>query len=64
MAEDTKAAKGGADGKTGDATVEQGRDWGKTLYLPKTDFPMKAGLAQILIPADKAVPAADMPGGR
>ena len=23
------------------------RDWGKTLYLPKTDFPMKAGLPQL-----------------
>jgi isoleucyl-tRNA synthetase len=22
-------------------------DWGKTLYLPKTDFPMKAGLPQL-----------------
>ncbi len=44
MAEDTKAAKGGADSKAGAAGKTEGRDWGKTLYLPKTDFPMKAGL--------------------
>ncbi|MCB1385128.1 MAG: isoleucine--tRNA ligase [Nitratireductor sp.] len=24
--------------------TEQGRDWSETLYLPKTDFPMRAGL--------------------
>ena len=26
---------------------EAGRDWGKTLFLPKTNFPMKAGLPQL-----------------
>ncbi|MGE3067236.1 MAG: isoleucine--tRNA ligase [Hyphomicrobiaceae bacterium] len=25
----------------------EGRDWGKTLFLPKTAFPMKAGLPQL-----------------
>ncbi len=25
----------------------EARDWGKTLFLPKTDFPMKAGLPQM-----------------
>ncbi|MEZ5854148.1 MAG: isoleucine--tRNA ligase [Hyphomicrobiaceae bacterium] len=25
-------------------TAAEGRDWGKTLFLPKTDFPMRAGL--------------------
>ncbi|HEX9881827.1 MAG TPA: isoleucine--tRNA ligase, partial [Hyphomicrobium sp.] len=25
----------------------EGRDWGKTLFLPKTDFPMKAGLPEL-----------------
>jgi isoleucyl-tRNA synthetase len=25
----------------------QGRDWSETLFLPKTDFPMKAGLPQL-----------------
>ena len=30
------ANKGQADGR--------GRDWRETLFLPKTDFPMKAGL--------------------
>ncbi|MGD9667699.1 MAG: isoleucine--tRNA ligase [Hyphomicrobiaceae bacterium] len=42
MAEDTKVAKGKAA-----ANTAAGRDWGKTLYLPKTDFPMKAGLPQM-----------------
>jgi isoleucyl-tRNA synthetase len=26
---------------------EGGRDWGKTLFLPKTEFPMKAGLPKL-----------------
>lgn len=25
----------------------EGRDWSKTLFLPKTDFPMKAGLPNL-----------------
>ncbi|MEZ5817989.1 MAG: isoleucine--tRNA ligase [Hyphomicrobiaceae bacterium] len=25
----------------------EGRDWGQTLFLPKTDFPMRAGLPQM-----------------
>ena len=28
-------------------TKTDARDWSKTLYLPKTDFPMKAGLPQM-----------------
>jgi len=28
-------------------TKTDARDWGKTLFLPKTDFPMKAGLPQM-----------------
>ena len=27
-----------------DETAETGRDWSETLFLPKTDFPMRAGL--------------------
>ena len=27
--------------------VEGGRDWGATLFLPKTDFPMRAGLPDL-----------------
>jgi len=30
--------------KQGDAAGEGGRDWSKTLFLPKTKFPMRAGL--------------------
>jgi isoleucyl-tRNA synthetase len=30
----------------GSATKDNGRDWGKTLFLPKTDFPMRAGLPE------------------
>ena len=38
MAKDNGATKG-------EATTS--RDWSKTLFLPKTDFPMKAGLPQM-----------------
>ena len=37
MSEDAKAAGAGA----------EGRDWGKTLFLPQTDFPMRAGLPEL-----------------
>ena len=50
MAEDTKAAKGRAGGKGAAGSGDGGsgsRDWGKTLYLPRTDFPMKAGLPKM-----------------
>ena len=30
-----------------DAKAENGRDWGKTLFLPKTAFSMKAGLPNL-----------------
>ncbi|HUJ38173.1 MAG TPA: isoleucine--tRNA ligase [Hyphomicrobium sp.] len=36
----TRAAAAGAAG-------ESARDWSKTLFLPKTDFPMKAGLPEL-----------------
>lgn len=29
------------------AAADQARDWSKTLFLPKTDFPMKAGLPNL-----------------
>ncbi len=29
------------------ATKDASRDWGKTLFLPETDFPMRAGLPQM-----------------
>ena len=29
------------------AEPSQGRDWSQTLFLPKTDFPMKAGLPEL-----------------
>ena len=28
-------------------TADGGRDWGQTLFLPKTEFPMRAGLPQM-----------------
>jgi isoleucyl-tRNA synthetase len=31
----------------GEPAGGEGRDWGKTLFLPKTDFPMKAGLPDL-----------------
>jgi isoleucyl-tRNA synthetase len=30
-----------------EAAAAEGRDWSKTLFLPKTDFPMKAGLPNL-----------------
>ncbi|MCH9808617.1 MAG: isoleucine--tRNA ligase [Alphaproteobacteria bacterium] len=33
--------------KKDDGAAGEGRDWGKTLYLPKTDFPMRAGLPKL-----------------
>ena len=50
MAKD-KSGKGGAAGA--EATVAsggagaEGRDWGATLFLPKTEFPMRAGLPEL-----------------
>jgi isoleucyl-tRNA synthetase len=34
------------DGKTAPSRAAGGRDYSKTLFLPKTDFPMRAGLPQ------------------
>ena len=39
------AAKPASDPKAGQA--EGGRDWGATLFLPETDFPMRAGLPEL-----------------
>ncbi|MBX9684695.1 MAG: class I tRNA ligase family protein, partial [Hyphomicrobium sp.] len=53
MSKDTRAAdKGLADatdaggGTHGDGKAA-GRDWGATLFLPQTDFPMRAGLPEL-----------------
>jgi isoleucyl-tRNA synthetase len=45
MSKDHKAAKPSAAGAS-DADVA-GRDWSKTLFLPQTDFPMRAGLPEL-----------------
>ena len=34
------------DRKAASAKTEGGRDYSETLFLPKTDFPMRAGLPQ------------------
>ena len=39
-----KAAKPVASEADAAASQSEGRDWSKTLFLPRTDFPMKAGL--------------------
>src|SRR3990170_7753003 len=31
----------------GEPGAEKGRDWSETLFLPKTEFPMKAGLPEL-----------------
>ncbi len=33
--------------KSAKAPTDGGRDWSETLFLPKTDFPMKAGLPEL-----------------
>jgi isoleucyl-tRNA synthetase len=38
------ASKAESGGKT---PSDGGRDWGQTLYLPKTEFPMRAGLSKL-----------------
>jgi isoleucyl-tRNA synthetase len=42
MNDTTSAKKPGKDA----ATTDGGRDWSQTLYLPKTEFPMRAGLPE------------------
>ncbi|MDX2156819.1 MAG: isoleucine--tRNA ligase [Hyphomicrobiaceae bacterium] len=44
-ANDGAAKHGGARGQ--ESAADAGRDWGSTLFLPKTDFPMRAGLPQM-----------------
>jgi len=38
---------GSSNAKAGMPDANEGRDWSKTLFLPKTDFPMKAGLPKL-----------------
>ena len=38
--------KGAKPARPAPKTVQTGRDWSETLFLPKTDFPMKAGLPE------------------
>jgi isoleucyl-tRNA synthetase len=54
MAKDNGAKDNGPKGKggkagdqTGTAPAEGARDWSETLFLPKTDFPMRAGLPEM-----------------
>ena len=42
-----KSGAGSADPAAAKADAGGGRDWSKTLFLPKTDFPMKAGLPKL-----------------
>ncbi len=44
---DAKAEKQEPDTSNGDAPKSESRDWSKTLFLPHTDFGMKAGLPQL-----------------
>ncbi|MFT3732055.1 MAG: isoleucine--tRNA ligase [Hyphomicrobium sp.] len=46
MSKDAKAA-GNAGAQTEAPAAAGGRDWGKTLFLPQTDFPMRAGLPDL-----------------
>ena len=44
LKEKSSGDKGGKPGHGG--AVEGGRDWGATLFLPQTEFPMRAGLPE------------------
>ncbi|WP_295555355.1 class I tRNA ligase family protein, partial [uncultured Hyphomicrobium sp.] len=39
--------KGGAETGAAEAEAKEGRDWSQTLFLPQTDFPMRAGLPEL-----------------
>ncbi|MBA2126840.1 isoleucine--tRNA ligase [Hyphomicrobium methylovorum] len=45
MSKDVTAA--GKAKAAGSAAPAEGRDWSKTLFLPQTDFPMRAGLPEL-----------------
>jgi isoleucyl-tRNA synthetase len=42
-----RAAKSDKKQTSAETAGTEGRDWGETLFLPKTDFPMKAGLPDL-----------------
>jgi isoleucyl-tRNA synthetase len=45
MPKDAESRKASAAAEAG--TQAQGRDWSRTLFLPQTDFPMRAGLPEL-----------------
>jgi isoleucyl-tRNA synthetase len=45
MSKDVKSRKASSEGET--AATADGRDWSKTLFLPQTEFPMRAGLPEL-----------------
>ena len=45
MSKDVKSRKASSEAET--AAPADGRDWSKTLFLPQTDFPMRAGLPEL-----------------
>jgi len=45
MSKDVKSRKASLETQT--AAPADGRDWSKTLFLPQTDFPMRAGLPEL-----------------
>jgi isoleucyl-tRNA synthetase len=47
MAKDTLNAPSDSPAGSRPEGAEGGRDWGQTLFLPKTDFPMRAGLPEL-----------------
>lgn len=47
MSKEAKAAGAAGTVEATDAASSGGRDWSKTLFLPQTDFPMRAGLPEL-----------------
>ena len=47
MSKDPKASAKSSVAEAAHPTAESGRDWSKTLFLPQTEFPMRAGLPEL-----------------
>ena len=46
MSDKSAAASRSTQSQSGGAKPDAARDYSETLFLPKTDFPMRAGLPQ------------------
>ena len=47
MSKDPKASAKSSVAEAAHPAAASGRDWSKTLFLPQTEFPMRAGLPEL-----------------